>query len=119
MPKATGDIIPITTLHNLPLAEIVDQLGLVKVAAAEIKAREDALKAELAARDVRAADGALFRVAVTIASRWTLDAERVKSEMGVGWYDSRCKVGIVTTVRVTARADVAAQSVAQSAQVAA
>jgi hypothetical protein len=101
MAQATGDIIPITTLHNLPLGEIVE------------------LKAELAARDVTAADGALFHVAVTIASRWTLDAERVKSEMGVGWYDSRCKVGIVTTVRVTARADVAAQSVAQSAQVAA
>jgi hypothetical protein len=103
MPKATADITPITILHNLPLGEIVDQLGRVKAEAAEIKAREDLLKAELTARGVSEAEGELFRATVTTASRWTLDAERVKAEMGVGWYDSRCKIGTVTTVRVTAR----------------
>jgi hypothetical protein len=91
----------------------------VKVAAAEIKTREDALKAELTARDVSEAEGDLFRATVTVASRWTLDAERVRAEMGVSWYDSRCKIGTVTTVRVSARADVAAQSVARPAQAAA
>jgi hypothetical protein len=103
MPKATGDIIPITTLHNLPLGEIVDQLGRVKAEAAEIKAREDLLKAELTTRGVSEAESDLFRATVTVASRWTLDAEHVKAEMGVGWYDSRCKIGSVTTVRVSAR----------------
>jgi hypothetical protein len=103
MPKATGDIIPITTLHNLPLGEIVDQLGRVKAEAAEIKAREDLLKAELTARGVPEAEGDLFRATVTEACRWTLDAERVKAEMGAGWYDARCKVGTVTTIRVSAR----------------
>src|SRR6202011_2711246 len=98
------DLTPIiTTLHNLPLGQLVDELGQVKAEAAEIKAREDLLKAELTARDVTEAEGDLFRATVTVASRWTLDAERLKAEMGVGWYDSRCKIGSVTTVRATAR----------------
>jgi hypothetical protein len=96
-------IAPASPLHNLPLGEIVDQLGRVKAEAAEIKAREDLLKAEMITRGVSEAEGELFRATVTTASRWTLDAERVKAEMGAGWYDSRCKVGTVTTVRVSAR----------------
>lgn len=121
MPKAAADLTSPRPLHNLPLAEIVDQLGLVRVAAAEIEAREKALKAELAARDVRAADGALYRLTVTVAARWTLDAERVKAEMGVGWYDSRCKVGSVTTFRVAPRPDAlrAAHTSASASQAAA
>jgi hypothetical protein len=110
MPKATGDLTPITTRHNLPLGEIVDQLGRVKAEAAEIKAREDLLKLELTARGVTEAEGDLFRATVTVASRWTLDAERVKSEMGVGWFDTRCKIGTVTTVRVSARTGIARQA---------
>jgi hypothetical protein len=100
MPKATGDITPITTLHNLPLGEIVDQLGRTKADAAEIKAREDLLKAELIVRGVTEAEGELFRASVTEASRWTLD---VKAEFGESWYLARCKIGSVTTVRVSAR----------------
>jgi hypothetical protein len=103
MPKATVDLIRPTSLNNLPLGEIVDQLGRVKAEAAEIKAREDLLKAELTARDVSEAEGDLFRATVTVASRWTLDAERVKAELGESWYLARCKIGSVTTVRVTAR----------------
>jgi hypothetical protein len=119
MPKATADLTPLRPLHNLPLAEIVDQLGLVRVGAAEIKSREDLLKAELAARDVREADGALFHVKITEASRWTIDASRVREEMGESWVLARSKIASVTSVRVTARTDVAAQAVAQSTQVAA
>jgi hypothetical protein len=119
MPKATADLISPRPLHNLPLGEIVDQLGLVKVAAAEIEAREKTLKAELAARDVREADGALFHVNVTTAARWTIDTSRVREEMGESWVFARSKLASVTSVRVTARTDVAAQAVAQRAQVAA
>jgi hypothetical protein len=119
MPKANADLTPLRPLHNLPLGEIVDQLGLVKVAAAEIEAREKTLKAELAARDVREADGALFHVKITEAARWTIDTSRVREEMGESWVVARSKVASVTSVRVTARTDVAAQAVGQSAQVAA
>jgi hypothetical protein len=103
MAEATVQSIVPRPLHNLALGEIVDQLGRVKAEAAEIKAREDLLKAELAARDMREAEGDLFRATVTVASRWTLDAERVKAELGESWYLARCKIGSVTTVRVTAR----------------
>src|ERR1700737_4998304 len=109
MPKATADLISPRPLHNLPLAEIVDQLGLVKVAATEIEAREKTLKAELAARNVREADGALFHVNVTTAARWTIDTSRVREEMGESWVLARSKVATVTTFRTSARADVAAQ----------
>src|ERR1700680_3432886 len=119
MPRATADLTPLRPLHNLPLAEIVDQLGLVKVAAAAVEAGEKTLKAELAARDVREADGALFHVNVTTAARWTIDTSRVREERRESWLLSRSKVATVTSVRVTARTDVAAQAVAQSAQVAA
>jgi hypothetical protein len=34
---------------------------------------------------VSEAESDLFRATVTVASRWTLDAEHVKAEMGVGW----------------------------------
>jgi hypothetical protein len=119
MPKATADLTPLRPLHNLPLGEIVAQLGLVKVAAAEIEAREKKLKAELAARGVTSADGGVFHVKITEAARWTIDTSRVREEMGEAWVLARSKVASVTTVRVSARTDVAAQAVAQSEQVAA
>jgi hypothetical protein len=106
MPKAAADHTPIafvSPLHNLALGEIVDRLGHVKAEAAEIKAREDTLKAELIARGISSAEGALFRAALSEATRWTLDVERVRREMGEGWCLARSKVAAVTTVRVSAR----------------
>jgi len=40
---------------------------------------------------------------VTEATRWTLDVERLKSEMGTAWYDAHTKGSLTTTVRVSAR----------------
>lgn len=37
------------------------------------------------------------------ATRWTLDADRVKAEMGEAWCNARSKVSAITTVRVSAR----------------
>jgi hypothetical protein len=34
----------------------------------------------------------------------------VKAEMGVSWFDTRCKIGTVTTVRVSARTRIARQA---------
>ncbi len=55
------------------------------------------------ARGLPEAEGALFRVTVSQGTRWTLDVERVRSEMGEGWCNERSKVAAVTTVRVSAR----------------
>jgi hypothetical protein len=106
MPKAAADHTPIafvSPLHSLALGEIVDRLGHVKAEAAEIKAREDVLKAELIARGISDAEGALFRVTISEATRWTLDADGIRREMGEGWCLARSKVASVTTVRVSAR----------------
>jgi hypothetical protein len=106
MDKAAGNHTPVplvSLLHNLSIGQVIDQLGHAKAETAEAKAREDALKAELIARGVTEAEGMLFRATVTEATRWTLDTDRVKAEMGTAWYEAHCKVGTSATVRVSAR----------------
>jgi hypothetical protein len=90
----------VSLFHNLSIGELVDQLGHVK---AEAAAREDALKCELISRGVESAEGMLFRATVTEATRWTLDAERIKAEMGELWSVAHSKVSAVTSVRLSAR----------------
>jgi hypothetical protein len=104
MPKAASQSTSSVGLfHNLSIGELVDQLGHVKAEASEIKAREDALKAELIARGVESAEGMLFRASISQATRWTLDAERIKAEMGELWAVAHSKVSAVTSVRLSAR----------------
>jgi hypothetical protein len=107
MPKAISHLTRVSPFHNLSIGELVDQLGHAKAEAAEIKSREDALRAELIARKVSEDEGHLFRATVSEATRWTLDTECVKAEMGHAWYQARCKVGACVTVRVSARIGVA------------
>jgi hypothetical protein len=104
MPKAAANTTsPVSLFHNLSTGELVDQFGHVKAEAAEVKAREDALRAELLARGVESAEGMLFRATITEATRWTLDSERIKAELGELWAVAHSKVSTVTTLRVTAR----------------
>jgi hypothetical protein len=107
MPKAISHLTRVSLFHNLSIGELVDQLGHVKAEAAEIKAREDALRAELIAREVTEAEGLLFRATVSEATRWTLDSEAVKAEMGHAWYQARCNIGACVTVRISSRIGVA------------
>ena len=99
MPKATAII---SQFDNLPVVEIVDQLGSVKAEIADLEARE--LRAELLKRCVIEAEGAQYAAAVTQAVRWTLDTKSVRAEMGDVWFDRRCQQSLVTTVTVAARA---------------
>jgi hypothetical protein len=101
MPKATAIISP---FHNLPVGEIVDQLGTVKAEIADLETREKTLRAELLSRCVFEAEGAQYAAAVTQAVRWTLDAKAVRAELGDAWWNQRCKQALVTTVTVAARA---------------
>jgi hypothetical protein len=80
----------VSLFHNLSTGELADQLGHVKAEAAEIKAREDALRGELIARGVSEAEGALFRATITEATRWTLDAARIREEMGGAGRSTYC-----------------------------
>jgi hypothetical protein len=104
MPKAVAHSTqPVSLFHNLCLGELVDQLGHIKAEAAEIAAREQALRSELIARGVCEAEGVLFRASLSESTRWTLDATRIREEMGELWCTSHSKVATVTTLRVTAR----------------
>ena len=100
MPKATAII---SQFDNLPVGEIVDQLGTVKAEIADLETREKLLRAELLKRCVIEAEGAQYAAAVTQAVRWTLDTKAVRSEMGDAWFDRRCKQALVTNVTVAAR----------------
>jgi hypothetical protein len=104
MAKAASQSTQVASLfHNLSIGELVDQLGHVRAEAAEVKAREDALRAELISRGVESAEGVLFRATVSDNTRWMLDAARIREEMGELWCTSHSKVSTVTTLRVTAR----------------
>jgi hypothetical protein len=93
----------LSIFDNLSIGELVDQLGHAKAEAAEIKAREDGLKAALIARGITEAEGMLFRATVSEALRETLDSEKIKAEMGPSWCALHSKIAVVTTVRVNAR----------------
>jgi hypothetical protein len=106
MPKASAILSPVPAVspfHNLSAGDLVDRLGSLKADMADLKAWEDKLRAELITRGVSEAEGDLFRASITEAARWTLDAERIREEMGEPWCTARSKVATVTTVRVSAR----------------
>lgn len=93
----------VSQFHNLTISALFDRLGSLKAQLANLKADEEALRGELIARKVEAAEGDLFRCTVTEALRETLDTERVKAELGERWYSAHCKIAVTTTVRVSAR----------------
>src|SRR6201987_5718946 len=97
MPKAVSILSP---FHNLPVGEIVDRLGGVKAAIADLQSREKALRDELLSRSVPQVEGAQLGAVITQSIRWTLDTKSVKAEMGEGWWDARCRQSLVTTVNV-------------------
>jgi hypothetical protein len=93
----------VSTLHNFSAGDLADELGAVKSDMANLKSREDALRGELIRRGVSEVEGCLFRATVTEATRWTIDTDRVKAEMGAAWYDAHTKGSLTTTVRIAAK----------------
>ena len=84
----------------------------MKAEIAALEDRERTLRDELIRRGVSECQGAAFGASVTQAVRWTLNTQAVKAEMGLPWYDARCRQSSVTTVSVKPLAAVAAQRVA-------
>jgi hypothetical protein len=107
MAKAFANIASISPLHNLPPAQLADQLGALKAEIAALEVREKTLRDELLRRGVTEAEGALFSATITQAVRWTLESKIVKAEMGASWWDARCRQTLVTTVAVKPRVAVA------------
>ena len=73
MAKAPANIASINPLHNLPPAQLVDQLGALKAEIAALEGREKTLREELLHRGITEAEGARFSAMITQAVRWTLD----------------------------------------------
>jgi len=112
MRKAIANISSLSVYHNLSAGDLADQLGAVKAEIAALEDREKNLRDELIQRGVSECQGAAFGASITEGIRWTLNTQAVKSEMGLAWYDARCRQQTVTTVSVKPIAAVAAQRVA-------
>src|SRR5437764_10648443 len=107
MPKATTNIVSVSPYHNLPVGDLADQLGDVKVRIADLEAREKSLRDELVRRGVAGTQGKRFSASIASEVRWTLNTAAVKTEMGADWWDARCRQS-VTKVCVSPIAVVAA-----------
>jgi hypothetical protein len=107
MAKAAANIASLSPLHNLPPAQLADQLGAIKADLAALEIREKTLRDELLRRGVTEAEGALFSATISQSIRWTIKASAVKAEMGAPWWDARCRQTLVTTVAVKPRVAIA------------
>jgi hypothetical protein len=95
-----------------PIGELVDELGRVRAHIAGLEKIEKAIADELKGRGVPEAEGAVYRMTVVSAVRWSLDSAAVKREMGAAWWDERCRQGVTVSVRVAPRADALLQAAA-------
>ena len=82
MPKATSILSP---FHNLPVGEVVDQLGSVKAQISDLETREKALRDELIRRGITAASGDAYGANVSSAVRWSAGVGRSDGEASSGW----------------------------------
>jgi len=85
--------IPAMDLVSLSDTALVDEAAKIDMTIKALTKKLDEAKAIIRSRGVDELLGTNFRATVSTPSvRWTLDTERVKTEMGEIWYTSRCKV---------------------------
>lgn len=92
------------------IAELVDQLGLVKAQAAKVSEEENKLKQQLIEAGVTEADGEFYRATVSEAERNTRDdafkafiETLVEKHTTPQYRRAHTKTSITTSVRVVAR----------------
>lgn len=88
---------------SVNLAAIVDELGTLKAAIAELTEKEKELKTIVAASGYAEFDGDLFRATVSLSERVTLDSEKVRALLSPSQIAACSRVTEVTAVRVSAR----------------
>lgn len=81
------------------LIEVVDRLGALKAAAADLNKEINVLQETLKASGQKAIDGTLFRATVNVTERMSIDAEAVKLLLT----NPPMKSVLIETVRVVAR----------------
>ena len=92
-----------TNMTKENLAPLVDELGELKAAIAELCEKEKELKTILAASGYAEIDGTLFRATVSLSERTTLESEKVRALLSAAQIAACSKTTEVTTVRVAAR----------------
>lgn len=81
------------------LIEVVDRLGALKAAAADLNKEINILQETLKASGQKAIDGTLFRATVSVTERQSIDAEAVRLLLA----NPPMKSLLIETVRVVAR----------------
>jgi hypothetical protein len=99
----------VTKQHKPPIADLIDELGQIRLEMAALADREKRAKDALAARGIAEGEGRVFRLTTTSTIRWSLDQKLVKTEMGQDWFDRHSRQSVVVSVRTTPRAEAVAE----------
>ncbi len=92
---------------NVDFSGLVDELGLIKAQAADLKAREDAIKAQLQDAGITTLEGKFFRVAISETQRapkidWEAIATKLEPSHQLVTAHTHAQASF-TVVRVSAR----------------
>lgn len=84
---------------------LADQIGKLDAQIKVLTEQLEALKKQAKESGLDEIVGQVFVVSVGNSIRASFDTAKVKKEFGQQWYDDRCKLAEVTTVRIKPRAD--------------
>jgi prefoldin subunit 5 len=82
---------------------LADQIGQLNAQINVLTKQLDALKSEAKKSGLDEIVGQTFVVTIGTNVRATLDTAKVLKELGQQWYDDRCKLAEVTTLRIKVR----------------
>lgn len=92
-------------MANISNTRLADEIGALDAEIKALQAKLDSLKDEAKERGLDEIEGKLFIVSIGKSIRASFDTASVKKEFGQNWYDDRCKLAEVTTVRIKPRPD--------------
>ena len=84
---------------------LADQIGSIDAQIKVLEAQLKTLKDQAKASGLDLIEGQVFVVSVDKSIRASLDTTKVKKEFGQQWFDDRCNLAEVTTVRIKVRAE--------------
>ena len=79
---------------------LADQIGQLDAQIKALIEQLDALKEQAKASGLDEIEGRIFKVSIGKSIRASLDTASIKKELGQQWYDDRCKLAEVTTIRI-------------------
>lgn len=79
---------------------LADQIGQLDAQIKALTEQLDALKEQAKASGLDEIEGRIFKVSIGKSIRASLDTVSIKKELGQQWYDDRCKLAEVTTIRI-------------------